>query len=264
MNSQPVQRHDIIFSMSESSRTRVDGLLARCGHTNLNLLLARGLALVEWVQDQIDLGRTVGSVIYGEQELAELRERAELLKPCNAIRIKPETPAEAHSPVKATNPKLVARCRIAPEHKTTETRPRARRLFKHAAFAVNDETGPVRSLAFHQHQSDAMGLEPPVSFNGQAMPSDLGPFHLNELQHVIDTQSMATHFRMRPGEEQLVFYGYFPKTGWHYLDLQLGQWVLDDQVQAGNVSLYSMDIAALYLRRMKPTVTPPESVALQA
>lgn len=263
MNSQPVQRHDVIFSMSESSRARVDGLLARCGHTNLNLLLARGLALVEWVQDQIDQGRTVGSVIYGEQELAELRERAELLKPGTATRIKPETPTDAHRPVPASNPKLVARIRLAPEQQTPDSRPRARRLFKHAAFAVNDETGPVRSLAFHQEQCDALGLAPPASFNGHAMPSELGLFHLEELQQVLDTQSMATHFLLGPGQDQLLFYGYFPNTGWHHLDLEQGQWVLDRQVQAGTVSLYSMDMAALYLRRMGQAVTPG-SAALQA
>jgi len=257
MSEQALQRHEILFSMSSDSMARVQALLQRCGHANMNLLLARGLSLVEWVMDQADQGRTVGAVVYGEQAMVELRERKELLKPGSAAKAlsagtDPATAPEDVQPA-APNPKLVARDRVEPEHEPLigDQLPRARRLFKHAAFAVNDDAGPVRSLAFHQERCDAMGLEPPVSFNGHAMPGDLTQSHLEELQQVMEAESMATHFLLCPVQEQMSFYGYFPKTGWHRLSRSTGQWTLDPQVQDGTISLFPMDLAAAFLRRQR-------------
>lgn len=267
MSGEALQRHEIMFSMAPSSAARVESLLKRCGHKNLNLLLARGLALVEFVLDQADLGRVVGSVIVGEDEFLPLRERAELLKPS---RQRPTPAPSAEEPSQsspdaaagAIHPKLVARPRVPVEEPTEERLPRARRLFKHAAFAVNDDAGPVRSLAFHLERSDSMGLEQPISYNGHALPGELRPHHLDEIQKMMDAESIATHFLMCEATEELSYFGYFPNTGWHRLNAVSNQWTLDTAILAGERSLYPMDLAALYLRRQvdKQTVQPEQQL----
>lgn len=255
MTAQALQRHEIVFTMTPSSLARVESLLKRCGHQNLNLLLARGLALVEFVLDQVDLGRVVGSVIVGEDEFLPLRERDELLKPSNKPRPKPTptTGEPAHSSPDAAagvfHPKLVARPRVPVEEPTEERLPRARRLFKHAAFAVNDDAGPVRSLAFHLERSESMGLERPIDYNGHALPGALRAHHLDEIQHMMDAESMATHFLLCEATEELSYFGYFPNTGWHRLNADSNQWTLDTAILAGERSLFPMDLAAFYLRR---------------
>ncbi|HAL2109911.1 TPA: hypothetical protein H5X26_004990 [Escherichia coli] len=254
MTSQALQRHEIVFSMAHDSMSRVQELLKRCGHGNLNLLLARGLALVEFVLDQAELGRVVGSVILGEEEFLPLRERPELLKPMRAGKppAEPEDNVAQSMPeaaVATINPKLMPRAKVPVEDFPEAPLPRARRLFKHAAFAVNDDAGPVRSLAFHQERCDSMGIEPPLSYNGHALPGELRLHHLDDLQRVMDTESMATHFYLCPATDDLSFYGYFPNTGWHRMNPETGEWAPESIVQAGELSLFPMDLAALYLRR---------------
>lgn len=254
MTGQALQRHEIVFSMTPDSMGRVQALLKRCGHQNMNLLLARGLALVEFVLDQIDMGRAVGSVIMGEPEFLPLRERPELLTPVKsrpgAVTQASSQPATAPGePVSTINPKLVPRPRVPVAEVPEERLPRARRLFKHAAFAVNDDAGPVRSLAFHQERCDSLGLEPPISFNGNALPGELRLHHLDQLQSVMDAESMATHFLLCPATDDLAFYGFFPHSGWHRLNVETHAWALDSTVQSGEVSVFPMDIAAFYLRR---------------
>lgn len=254
MTGQALQRHDIMFSMTQSSLARVESLLKRCGHQNLNLLLARGLALVEFVLDQADLGRVVGSVIVGEEEFLPLRERAELLKPSKP---RPASAPTAEEPAQSSpdaaagafHPKLVARPRVPVEEHTEERLPRARRLFKHAAFAVNDDAGPVRSLAFHLERNETMGLEPPIDYNGHALPGALRAHHLDEIQRMMDAESIATHFLLCEATEELSYFGYFPNTGWQRLSAESRQWTLDTAILAGERSLFPMDLAALYLRR---------------
>jgi len=267
MTSQAQQRQEIVFSMAPESMVRVQGLLKRCGHQNLNLLLARGLALVEFVLDQIDMGREVGSVILGEEGFWPLRERPELLKPSRprpaAAPSSDEQPQEA--PVAAVggfHPKLVARPRVPVETVPEERQPRARRLFKHAAFAVNDEAGPVRSLAFHLERSESMGLDRPIAYNGHALPGGLRPFHLDEIQRMMDEESMATHFLLCEATEELSYFGYFPNTGWHRLNADTRQWTLDTAILAGERSLFPMDLAAFYLRRQADS--QPETQLLEA
>jgi hypothetical protein len=266
MTSQALQRQEIVFSMAPESMVRVQGLLKRCGHQNLNLLLARGLALVEFVMDQIEMGRAVGSVILGEEGFLPLRERPELLKPGRS------TPRPASSTddqlqggsgaqVTTINPKLAPRPRVPVEAASEERMPRARRLFKHAAFAVNDDAGPVRSLAFHLERCESMGLEPPIAYNGHALPGGLRSYHLEEIQRMMDEESMATHFLLCEATEVLSFFGYFPNTGWHRMNTETRQWTLDTAIQSGERSLFPMDLAAVYLRRQ---VDRPPEQQLQA
>ncbi|WP_426237371.1 hypothetical protein [Pseudomonas sp. TWP3-2] len=261
MTGQALQRHEIVFTMAPDSKVRVEGLLKRCGHQNLNLLLARGLALVEFVLDQIDMGRVVGSVIMGESEFLPLSERPELLKPSRprpaSVRPADNPPsAAADVAVSADHPKLIARQRVLVETIREEREPRARRLFKHAAFAVNDDAGPVRSLAFHLERRESMGLPPPISYNGHALPGELREHHLEEIQQMMAAESMATHFMMCEATEELSYFGYFPNTGWHRLNAGTREWTLDGAILAGERSLYPMDLAALYLRRQASK--PPE------
>jgi hypothetical protein len=261
MTSQALQRQEIVFSMAPESMERVQGLLKRCGHQNLNLLLARGLAMVEFVMDQIDMGRAVGSVILGEDGFLPLRERPELLGKVNRAPLAvagDQAQGGSGAQVDAINPKLIPRPKIPVEAATEDHRPRARRLFKHAAFAVNDDAGPVRSLAFHQERCDSMGLEPPISVNGHALPGELRPYHLDDIQRLMDEESMATHFLLCPATDELAFFGYFPNSGWHRLNLDTRQWALDATVQAGELSLFPMEMAAFYLRRQVDQ--PPEQL----
>lgn len=267
MVAQSLQRHEIVFSMANDSMARVQELLKRCGHSNLNLLLARGLALVEFVMDQAELGRAVGSVILGEEEFLPLRERPELLKPMRAGRA--PAPHEDNAPqsapeaaVATLNPKLMPRPKVLVEDFPETPLPRARRLFKHAAFAVNDDAGPVRSLAFHQERCDSMGLEPPLSYNGHALPGELRLNHLEEFQRVMDAESMATHFYLCPCTDDLAFYGYFPNTGWHRMNSETHEWAPESVVQAGELSVFPIDLAALYLRRHGQNL--PERQLLEA
>ncbi|NWA11980.1 hypothetical protein [Pseudomonas gingeri] len=253
MASQAVQRQEITFSMSPDGMARTQQLLSRCGHSNLNLLLARGLALVEFVLDQQELGRAVGSVILGEDEFLPLREREELVTPGKA-RPKPTAvpcaapSASAEAPI---NPKLVPRARVPVESPPLTNEPRARRLFKHAAFAVNDDAGPVRSLAYHQERSDSMGIDAPISANGHALPGGLAVHHLAELQAAMDEHAMATHFLLCPATDEISYYGFFPNSGWHRLSGQTKTWALDPAAQRGELSVFPLDIAAFYLRRVE-------------
>lgn len=87
MNTQPRPgRHEVGFSFSDASKARADDLLRKCGHNDLRLLMARGLALVEWVEQQHEEGRVVAGVLYAKDEesemvVVELEERPDLLRP---------------------------------------------------------------------------------------------------------------------------------------------------------------------------------------
>jgi hypothetical protein len=256
MASQATQRKEITFSMSPEGMARTQQLLSRCGHSNLNLLLARGLELVAYVLDQQGVGRAVGSVNLDQEEFLPLCERAELVNP-GAARPRPSgvpksTAVAAPEPtVAAINAKLMPRPRVPVESAPVKNEPRARRLFKHAAFAVNDDAGPVRSLAYHQERCDSMGIEPPISANGHALPGGLSLQHLEGLQATMNAHAMATHFLLCPATDEISYYGFFPNSGWHRLSAQSDTWSLDPAAQAGELSVFPLDMAAFYLRRLE-------------
>lgn len=255
------QTHEVVFSMSTESHDRVLALLARCGHSKLNLLLARGLALVEYVLDQGVLGRSVGSVSATGNKFVPLCERPELSTPPNGSRGASESPCErsvdAGACVSPINPKLMPRPRVPVETVVVECEPRARRLFRHAAFAVNDDAGPVRSLAYHRERSETMETEPPIDFNGHALPGGLCLSHLEALRRVMDSESMATHFQLCPASDLLLFYGFFPNNGWFRLNCETREWVPDGAVRTGEVSVFPMDTAEFYLRRLRDKSQEP-------
>lgn len=92
-------KHEFVLSLSDSGLARANALLDRLGHRSLQRLVARGLELVEWVENQHDAGRTIASVVYGEEvQVFELRERPELIgiAPAHAV---PSGPSIAPPPV---------------------------------------------------------------------------------------------------------------------------------------------------------------------
>jgi hypothetical protein len=93
--------------MGDASMARAQDLLRQCHHNNLPLLMARGLALVEWVEEQAAQGRTIASVKYAEEGeepvIYELQERPELLRP-QPKPVLTVAPAPAATPVAAPQP----------------------------------------------------------------------------------------------------------------------------------------------------------------
>lgn len=245
---QTQERHEVLFTMSAQSMQRTLALLKRCGHQNLNLLLARGLALVEFVLDQVDQGRSVGSVILGEDGFLPLRERPELVTPRGGAKPRAVPAPTSGGTTHTDNPKLMPRAKVAVEAPATEQAPRARKLFRHAAFNVNDRTGPVRSLEYHIKRSAAEGFEPPIDYTGHALPGELGPHHLEELERVMGEESMATHFQLCPSTNTPTFFAFYPKGGWHRMQGTPREWVRDLAVDVGELSIFSVDLAVAYLR----------------
>ncbi|WP_439254466.1 hypothetical protein [Pseudomonas monteilii] len=247
-HAQAQERHEVLFTMSAQSMQRTTALLKRCGHQNLNLLLARGLALVEFVLDQLEQGRSVGSVILGEDGFLPLRERPELVTPREGARPKAVPAPTRGGTTHTDNPKLMPRAKVPVEATVQEQAPRVRKLFRHAAFNVNDLTGPVRSVEFHTKRCASEGLEAPIDYTGQALPGELGPHHLEELERVMGEESMATHFQLCPSTYALTFFAFFPKGGWHRMQSASREWLHDLAVDTGEVSVFSVDLAAAYLR----------------
>lgn len=92
-------KHEFVLSLSDSGLARANALLDRLGHRSLQRLVARGLELVEWVENQQDDGRTIAGVVYGDEvQVFELRERQELIgaAPAHAV---PSGPSIAPQPV---------------------------------------------------------------------------------------------------------------------------------------------------------------------
>lgn len=97
-------KHEFVLSLSDSGLARANALLDRLGHRSLQRLVARGLELVEWVENQQDDGRTIAGVVYGDEvQVFELRERQELIgaAPAHAV---PSGPSIAPQPVHQARP----------------------------------------------------------------------------------------------------------------------------------------------------------------
>ncbi len=77
------KKHEVGLTLSDAGMARAAALLARQGHNSLQRMIARGLELVEWVEDQQEQGRIICSVVYGDSNsdisLRELQERPDLL-----------------------------------------------------------------------------------------------------------------------------------------------------------------------------------------
>lgn len=258
-------RYDLMFSMSEASHGRVNQLLQQCGHNNVNLLLARGLALVQWVEDQQDLGRTIGAVLYDGKnvDVAELTERPELLKPqprpqsiplkpaeaCVEAKPEPEPVAGADAPV---NPKLVPR-----EKKPTPPPPpryrapsgREQQLRAH----IPNDNGPVKTYTWVRWKCEMDKRKPPILIgDDRALPGELTQDHLPELERMLVDAKHATHFLVTV-DGFLSYYAFQPgngtRGGWSYVEEGSMQLRKDQQCNAGLFAIFPVVMAVEYLRR---------------
>lgn len=280
-------RHDFNFSMGAESKRKLDDLMSRCGHTQLNLTVARALALLAWVEDQSDLGRVVGSIRYGDElDFVELEERAELLRPRPRPHLVPAAapiaevvapiepapapeptpqpePAPEPAPVEpapltaTTNPKLMARPRVAPAP-SAPLRERSRRLMKHLAYE-QDDNGPIKTLKYLQANCKARGLPQPVAYGVHCMPGNLYKHHEQRLIEIMDNHPTATHFRVAALTEDLSFCSYSPEKGWCEYDESSGRWIKDMNLYHGASWIYPVIHAVEYLRRFgKESPNPPQ------
>ncbi|WP_219097774.1 hypothetical protein [Pseudomonas sp. UMAB-40] len=266
-------RHDIMFSMSDASKERVDLLLRQCGHASLNLLLARGLALVQWVEDQQDQGRTVGAVIYGaeggEDEVFELEERPELLKPQPrpqslptqvkaAAPVVEPTPAPKPEPVASTAPvidpaKLVARPKTPPPVTQPRYRAPSGREQQLRAHIPNDN-GPVKTHTWVRWRCKMDKRLPPILIgDDRALPGELTLEHLPELERMLVDARHATHFQLTK-DNYLAYYGFQAgkgkRGGWCYVEEGSMQLRKDDHCDGGLFAIFPVVMAVEYLRRL--------------
>lgn len=282
----PQPKHEVVFTLSPAGKTRADALLARCGHRNMSLMIARGLALVEWVEDQIDEGRTVAGVIYGEGDdgnalFTELQERPELLKPVQrptaapavqdaptASVAAPETiqapaprPASAPVPVATsatTNPKLVARERRPPPP-APAPRPRSpnRRAEKMTAHIPNDD-GPVKTYRWVRWKAEQTNLLPPIQIGeDRVLPGELNMRHLADLEYMAAQARHVTHFKITK-DGDLSYYAYAPKKGWCYVEMCSMQLYKDTNCAGGLFAIFPIVMAIEYLQRL---ANPPRAMA---
>lgn len=264
-------RHDIMFSMSEASKDRVDLLLSQCGHKNLNLLLARGLALVQWVEDQQDRGRTIGAVLYGDEgaDVLELEERPELLKPQPRPQSLTAPKAEAPAPVVEAQPapkpepvaapapaidpaKLVARPKTPPPVTQPKYRAPSGREQQLRAHIPNDN-GPVKTYTWVRWKFDQEKRKPPILIgDDRALPGELTLDHLSELERMQKDARHATHFLVTK-DGFLAFYGFQGgngrRGGWCYVEEGSMQLRKDDHCDGGLFAIFPVVMAVEYLRR---------------
>lgn len=279
-------RHDFNFSMGDESKRKLDALMDRCNQNDLNLVVARALSLLAWVVDQADEERVVGSIRYGADALdfSELQERPELLRqrsrpqlvtsvapidaagspaglghqiaePAKAAsepkphQSKHSTLAPAAISYETTNPKLMARQKVAPQADAkTPSRPRGQRLMKHAAYEPGVD-GPVKSLAFLQHLCEVRHLPAPISFGNRALPGNLSASHQSPLVEMLDLNIGVTHFALSAQDDFMLFYSYAPRKGWSVLDPISRRWTKDEQANGGLTWIYPVSLAVEYLRR---------------
>lgn len=284
----PAARHEVLFTMGDESKAKVDALLRQCGHNNLNLLLARGLALVQWVEDQAEQGRTVAAVVYADQnergradQVFELVERADLLKPrqqalaavpvaavppiaaevaeapATSPEAAPAPSAEPTTPVKASkaapNPKLVARPKTPPAKKAAGRTPRGSRnraLEVLNAHRVSDESGPVKSYTWVRWRAEMDKKLPPIHVgDNRALPGELGPQHLEELERMSKDARHATHFKIGQWGE-LCYYGFEPGRGWCYLEDCSMRLLPDTYCDGGLFAVFPVVMAIEYLQKL--------------
>lgn len=261
-------RHDIMFSMSAASFDRVSLLLSQCGHTNLNLLLARGLALAQWVEDQTDRGLTIAAVSFGTdgvEQVVELQERAELLKPQARPQelptaVRQVAPAAEAAPVPkpeplpavepAPNPKLVPRQKKPPVAAAT-TRQRApnRRVTQLAAHIPNDD-GPVKTFEWVRWRCEQDKRAAPILIGGdRPLPGELGLEHLEQLERFLTYGRHVTHFKLAT-DGFISLYSFVPGKGWCYVDECSLQCHKDDHAAGGLFAIFPIVMAVEYLHRL--------------
>lgn len=259
--SQPTgpTRHEVLFSMSDASKARVDQLLAKCGHKSLNLLLARGLELAQWVEDQSALGHAVAAVTEDGDVMDLLEERPELLKPqprpqaiTTAVQetapapIVPPTPAA--SLTSTDNPRLMAREK-SPSKAPARQRDRAPngRVAKLNAHLPDDD-GPIKTVTWLRWDCERRKGMPLIYIGTErALPGELNLSHLEALETALRETRHATHFKITEMGD-LAFYGFDNQKGWCYME-DCSRRLFPDP-HSGLHSIFPVVMAAEYLQRL--------------
>jgi len=280
-------RHDFNFSMGEESKRKLDALMARCGQDNLNLMVARGLALVAWVEDQSDLGRVVASIRHGEDEpdFRPLEERPELIRPRQrpqlvtvappavqpaaepVLEAVPE-PEPVTEPVADPAPKLASTPSAAPAPKAAERTPNEFNgpLTKPKAFRMPDRDcksdypagfakSPVRNLREMQIDAKSRNVAPPIEYQGQPLPVGINQSHAEAL--VESMRIGATHFQLM-SDLFLVAYKYVARKGWCTFEAHRHRWTTDGYINDGLAPIYSLKLAQDYLQNNDAPAPEPE------
>lgn len=288
-------KHEVVFTLSDSGKARADALLARCGHRNMALMIARGLALVEWVEDQLDQGRAVAGITYGagddgEALFAELQERPELLMPPQRAITAPAAPIapkaavsapvqiptppaviDAPAPRKArqatpapiaqdatTNPKLMPRERRPPPPKPAPRPRNPNRRAEKLTAHIPDDNGPIKTFRWVRWKAESTGRLPPIPIGDErVLPGELNLGHLAELQRFTVEARHVTHFRITD-DGDLSFYGYAPNKGWCYAEQCSMQLHKDAQCAGGLFAIFPIVMAVEYLQRL---ANPPRAMA---
>lgn len=278
-------RHEVGFSFTDASKARADQLLDKCGHNDLRLLMARGLALVEWVEDQLAQGRIVASVrqVSGEEggsATVKLVERPELLAPkSRALHVVSNSPAapiplpadepepvdtlhdsapveldleakrKALAAVIAENPKLKARPKVAakPEESRRNRSTVNRRAELALAHKVNDVSGPIKSFVWVRAHCEVRGKKAPIMYRDKALPGTLANAHMEHLEAAINVDSRVSHFQINDYGD-LSFYGYISGRGWCSLEIGTLAYYPDPNLAAGIGFVFPVALALDYLR----------------
>lgn len=284
---QPI-RHDFNFTMGEESKRKLDALMARCGQDSLNLLVARGLALVAWAEDQSDLGRQVGSIHFGadEPDFRPLEERPELTR----RRPRPQlvtVPAPVAQPVEAPAPEPVpepvptpaadpepepspvkeqpakpAPVASMPERTPCEfngplTKPQPFRMPAKKTDKLPKGYGgsPVRNLTDLQIDARNRNVAEPIDYQGQPLPVGLNQSHAAALAE--NMALGATHFRLER-DLSLFAFRFLPRKGWCTFETGRCRWVTDHWVTGGQAAIYSIKLAQDYLQNNAAPAPDPE------
>lgn len=280
-------RHEIMFSMSDASKQRVDKLLLQCGHANLNLLLARGLALVQWVEDQQGQGRAIAALTCGDdvpEDLIELEERPELLKPqprpqSITAPAKPVEPVQEPAPAPVVEqtpaPEPVASAVPAIDPEKLKARPKSPAPVKQPRYRapsgreqvlrahIPNDNGPVKTYTWVRWKCGMDKRLPPILIGeDRALPGELTLDHLTELERMLTDARHATHFLVTK-DGFMAFYGFQAgngkRGGWCYVEEGSMQLRKDDHCDGGLFAIFPVVMAVEYLRRL---ASPARAVSI--
>lgn len=277
------RKHELTLSLSDAGMARAAALLERVGHRSLQRLIARGMELVEWVENQQDMGRTVAAVIKSQPDkVYELSEREDLLAPrilaavdqgqapkplltearedgeksgqpmygdISAADIKPQAPAPAvpDKPGRSAKKRATAgKAAAAPSARTENRRMAIVNAHRHS------DSGPVISLRRARMLSDSSSgvraqISVPIVYQDKPLPAKLTPAHEPELKAAISTGYTASHFSMSEEDGHVLFYQFIPPKGWHHVEPGTGIRNFDATMNGGLGVLYPVQLALSYL-----------------
>lgn len=275
------KKHEVILTLSDAGMARAAALLARLGHNSLPRMIARGMELVEWVENQQDQGRVIASVVYGDDQadisVRELQERPDLIggpaplhvpaaaQPAVVTPPAPAAektkPAEVEEPsaqpaeiqssaapqAESTNPKLVPRTKKAPlKQPATSTRRGENRRMAAANAQRHSDDGAVKTLHWVRWDCERKRRSPPICYQGKPLPGSLSLEHKEELSAALNPGYGASHFLIAE-DGHLFFYEYTLRKGWHSVLPGTLVREYDPQMNGGLGCIFPIQLALSYL-----------------